>query len=182
VKSFLPKNLPGQLALVIAGALLVASAVNFVLLLGERQRAALAHLRALQRHYALAPYEPGAPTPMDELGEIAGVVLADGQPLVGAIVQLAGAPTLATDASGGFVFASVPPGPQQVTATADGFEPSTVEVTVAAMGRQTVTIELQPAVDAADDAGCGGCRSGGGGGSWAVSALALVRVRRRRAR
>lgn len=41
MKSFLPRNLPGQLALVIAGALLVASTVNFVLLLGERQRAAL---------------------------------------------------------------------------------------------------------------------------------------------
>ncbi len=41
MKYFLPRNLPGQLALVIAGALLVASAVNFVLLLGERERAAL---------------------------------------------------------------------------------------------------------------------------------------------
>lgn len=41
MKSFLPRNLTGQLALVMAAALLVASTVNFVLLLGERQRATL---------------------------------------------------------------------------------------------------------------------------------------------
>jgi len=40
VKVFLPKSIPGQLALVMAGALLIASLVNFVLLLGERERAA----------------------------------------------------------------------------------------------------------------------------------------------
>lgn len=37
----LPRSLSGQLALVIAGALLAASVINFVLLLGERQRTAL---------------------------------------------------------------------------------------------------------------------------------------------
>lgn len=37
----LPRSIPGQLALVMAGALLIASVVNFVLLLGERNRAAL---------------------------------------------------------------------------------------------------------------------------------------------
>lgn len=41
MKSLLPRSLVGQLALVMAGALLVASVINFVLLLGERQRAAL---------------------------------------------------------------------------------------------------------------------------------------------
>jgi signal transduction histidine kinase len=40
LKVFLPKSIPGQLALVMAGALLIASLVNFVLLLGERERAA----------------------------------------------------------------------------------------------------------------------------------------------
>lgn len=40
MKVFLPRSIPGQLALVMAGALLVASLVNFVLLLGERERAA----------------------------------------------------------------------------------------------------------------------------------------------
>ena len=40
MKVFLPKSIPGQLALVMAAALLVASVVNFVLLLGERERAA----------------------------------------------------------------------------------------------------------------------------------------------
>lgn len=62
MKSFLPRNLPGQLALVIAGALLVASTVNFVLLLGERQRAAL--------------IEQSGP-PMARFADIAAVVFAD---------------------------------------------------------------------------------------------------------
>lgn len=39
MKRFLPSSIPGQLALVMAGALLVASLINFVLLLGERERA-----------------------------------------------------------------------------------------------------------------------------------------------
>ncbi len=39
MKRLLPRSIPGQLALVMAGALLIASLVNFVLLLGERQRA-----------------------------------------------------------------------------------------------------------------------------------------------
>ena len=41
MKRFLPSNLSGQFALVMAAALLMASIVNFVLLLGERQHAAL---------------------------------------------------------------------------------------------------------------------------------------------
>ena len=41
MKQFLPRSIPGQLALVMAGALLIASVVNFALLLGERQRASL---------------------------------------------------------------------------------------------------------------------------------------------
>jgi signal transduction histidine kinase len=40
VKSLLPKSLPGQLAIVMAGALLVATIVNVFLVLGERQRSA----------------------------------------------------------------------------------------------------------------------------------------------
>ena len=62
MKSFLPKNLPGQLALVIAGALLVASTVNFVLLLGERQRAAL--------------IEQSGP-PMARFADVAAVIFAE---------------------------------------------------------------------------------------------------------
>lgn len=60
--SFLPKDLRGQFGLVIAGALLVASTVNFVLLLGERERAAL--------------IEQSGP-PMARFADIAAVVFAD---------------------------------------------------------------------------------------------------------
>lgn len=41
MKKFFPGNLSGQIALVMAGALLIASMVNFALLVGERQRAGL---------------------------------------------------------------------------------------------------------------------------------------------
>lgn len=62
MKAFLPRSLPGQLALVMAVALLVASTVNFVLLLGERQRAAL--------------IEQSGPA-MARFADIAAVVFAD---------------------------------------------------------------------------------------------------------
>jgi signal transduction histidine kinase len=39
--TFFPRSLSGQIALVMAGALLVASAVNFIILLGERYRAGI---------------------------------------------------------------------------------------------------------------------------------------------
>ncbi len=39
MRKFVPGNLSGQIALVMAGALLIASIVNFAMLVGERQRA-----------------------------------------------------------------------------------------------------------------------------------------------
>lgn len=76
MKSFLPRSLPGQLALVMAGALLVASVVNFVLLIGERQRAqlieqtgpAVARFVDVAREVFASPPEFGRPTPIARLG------------------------------------------------------------------------------------------------------------------
>lgn len=76
MKSFLPRSLPGQLALVMAGALLVASVVNFVLLIGERHRAqlieqtgpAVARFVDVAREVFSSPPEPGRPTPIARLG------------------------------------------------------------------------------------------------------------------
>jgi len=76
LKSFLPRSLSGQLALVMAGALLVASAVNLVLLIGERHRAqlieqtgpAVARFVDVAREVFSAPPEIGQRTPIVRLG------------------------------------------------------------------------------------------------------------------
>ena len=62
MRRFLPSNLSGQFALVMAAALLVASLVNFVLLLGERQHAALIE-------------QTGAP--IARFADVASIVFAD---------------------------------------------------------------------------------------------------------
>lgn len=68
MKQFLPRSIPGQLALVMAGALLIASVVNFVLLLGERQRASLFEqsLPAIARFADIAYEVFEAPPPISE--------------------------------------------------------------------------------------------------------------------
>lgn len=68
MKQFLPRSIPGQLALVMAGALLIASLVNFVLLLGERQRASLFEqsLPAIARFADIAYEVFEAPPPITE--------------------------------------------------------------------------------------------------------------------
>ncbi|MDP3495883.1 MAG: ATP-binding protein [Hyphomonadaceae bacterium] len=76
MKSLLPRSLSGQLALVMAGALLVASLVNFVLLLGERQRALLieqsgapmARFVDVARDVSASPPERGRPLPIMRQG------------------------------------------------------------------------------------------------------------------
>jgi signal transduction histidine kinase len=68
LKHLLPRSIPGQLALVMAGALLIASLVNFVLLLGERQRASLFEqsLPAIARFADIAYEVFEAPPPITE--------------------------------------------------------------------------------------------------------------------
>lgn len=76
MKAFLPRSLSGQLALVMAGALLVASIVNFVLLIGERHRAqlieqtgpAVARFVDVAREVFASPPELDHPTPITRLG------------------------------------------------------------------------------------------------------------------
>lgn len=68
MRQLLPRSIPGQLALVMAGALLIASLVNFVLLLGERQRASLFEqsLPAIARFADIAYEVFEAPPPVTE--------------------------------------------------------------------------------------------------------------------
>lgn len=66
MKAPLPRSLPGQLALVMAGALLAATIINFVLLLGERQRSSLIELSGfpIARFADVAREVFGSPPPI----------------------------------------------------------------------------------------------------------------------
>lgn len=155
----------------------------------EREKAAVAHLRAIQRHYNLTPYQPGAPTPQDETGEIAGTVVDVNGPVVGATVKLDGIATVVTDAQGQFLISGAPAGPQSITASAEGHATKIVEVTVAPAAREDITIELaleRSGTGDGDEEGdgtptIGGCSTGGSSSLWLVLALAGLVFWRRRA-
>jgi uncharacterized protein (TIGR03382 family) len=153
----------------------------------EREKAAVAHLRAIQRHYNLTPYVPGAPTePPTGAGEIAGTVVDASGPVIGASVKLEGGASVVTDSTGMFVIAEAAAGVHMITASAAGHTTKVVDVTVAASARETITIEL--ALDTTGDGGDGdlGDASGGcsttGGGAGAGLVLAMFALRRRRRR
>ncbi len=161
----------------------------------ERQKAAEAHLRAIQRHYNITPYIPGTTTtpPQDTDGEIAGHVTDGSGPVVGATVKLDGGASVLTDADGAFEFTKVKAGEHKVSASADGYAPKTADVAVAASARAEVELVLEPGSDdgegPGDDGGDGdpdgessGCNTGKGTGSLAMLlALGLLVNRRRRA-
>jgi MYXO-CTERM domain-containing protein len=155
----------------------------------ERQKAAEAHLRALQRHYNLAPYIPGAmPPPQDTAGEIAGRVVDDLGPIVGATVKLDGETSVLTDAEGAFVFTEAAAGDHVVTASADGYVAAMVDVTVAASARAELEITLaregtgepdEPGEEPDDEGEAAGCSVGTGAGPLLLLALLSLRRRRR---
>ena len=153
----------------------------------ERQKAAEAHLKAIQRHYGIAPYVPGAmPPPTDTEGEIAGHVTDDAGPVVGATVKLDGGASVLTDADGAFVFTKTAAGDHVISASADGYTAAMVDVTVAAAARAEVDIVLERS-----DTGepgeepppgeSSGCNTGAGTSFSPLLLLALLALRRRRA-
>ncbi|MBA3819111.1 MAG: N-acetylmuramoyl-L-alanine amidase [Deltaproteobacteria bacterium] len=157
----------------------------------ERQKAAVAHLRALQRHYNLAPYVPGTPPPppVDQDGSIAGRVVDDRGPVEGAMVKLDDGTIVATDAEGAFDFPGAKAGAHRLAATAAGHDDSTVDVTVAAGVQADVEITLVrhrdgPDPTEPDGEADGGCSAGSGAGGAGLAgglllALALSGRRRR---
>jgi MYXO-CTERM domain-containing protein len=155
----------------------------------ERQKAAEAHLRAIQRHYNLAPYIPGAttPPPQDTDGEIAGRVVDAAGPIAGATVKLDGGASILTDAEGAFVFTKTPAGDHQISASADGYAAAMVDVTLAASAREEIEITLvrddgtgtpDPDGDDPDDMAAG-CATSTGAGPLLLLALLALRRRRR---
>ena len=151
----------------------------------ERQKAAKAHLRAIQRHYNLAPYIPGTsePPPQDDSGEIAGHVVDELGPVVGATVKLDGGASVLTDGEGTFVFAPAAAGDHVVTASADGYVAAMASVTVAASARAELEIVLQRGEtgDMTEDPDemASGCNAIGGVGPLVLLALLALRRRRR---
>ena len=177
----------------------------------QRQIAAEAHLRAIQRHFGIAPYLPGSNTG-STTGGLAGRVVDEAGPVEGATVALDGGAEVVTPADGTFVFTAVPVGTRSLQVTADGYDLVTFQLEIAADQRAETEIVLErsggsddgstddgPADDGsaddgsadggADDSGDGvedegGCRAGGGAGSAGVclSLLVLVIAARSRGR
>jgi N-acetylmuramoyl-L-alanine amidase len=110
----------------------------------ERQKAAEAHLRAIQRHFGIAPYIPGGnPPPQMTTGEVAGRVLDSLGPLADATVTLAGR-SVTSDLDGNFAFTGVAVGEHELAAHADGFMDRKVKVTVKAGQRTEVELQMEP--------------------------------------
>ncbi len=151
----------------------------------QRQIAAEAHLRAIQRHFGIAPYLPGSNTG-SATGELAGRVIDEAGPVEGATVALDGGAEVVTPADGTFVFTAVPAGTRSRAVTADGYEPVTFQLEIAADQRAETEIVLErgggsgdgstddgsdgPADDgsaddgSADDGGAGGGSDGSANG------------------
>jgi MYXO-CTERM domain-containing protein len=155
----------------------------------ERQKAAVAHLRALQRHYNLTPYEPGAPTPSGEGGDIAGQVLDINGPVLGAKVELEGGAAVVTDSQGRFTISDAAAGPHMITASAEGHTSKTLEVTVASAAVQlTIDLALDGTGSGSDDGddingdAAGSCSTGGSSSLFVALGLVGLLGRRRKAR
>ncbi|MDQ3333653.1 MAG: N-acetylmuramoyl-L-alanine amidase [Myxococcota bacterium] len=151
----------------------------------QRQKAAVAHLRAIQRHYNIAPYIPGTPTePTDKEGSITARVVDALGPVAGATVTLDTGEAATSGEDGRVTFAKAAAGARSLTATAADHDARTVEVTVAAQMTTETEIELvrhdgtepPPPPDEA-----GGCSTSSAGTSTllVIGLFALLRRRRR---
>jgi N-acetylmuramoyl-L-alanine amidase len=149
----------------------------------ERQKAAVAHLRAIQRHFGITPYVPGMPPePTDTEGDIAARVVDDLGPVANATVKLDTGAIALTDADGRVMFVNAMAGTRTLSASADGHDDRAVEVTVAAEMTAETEIVLarhggEEPPPPTDDAG--GCSTDGGAPAGFLVVLALL-VRRRR--
>ena len=152
----------------------------------QRQKAAEAHLRAIQRHYNITPYIPGTPAePTDKDGSITARVVDDLGPVAGATLTLDTGATATSDAEGRVTLTKIAAGARTLTASAPDHEDRTVEVTVAAQMTAETEIELVrrtgPGEPPLPDDDTGGCNTSGASAGLLIAGLfALVRRRRRR--
>jgi N-acetylmuramoyl-L-alanine amidase len=156
----------------------------------ERQKAAVAHLRAIQRHFGLAPYLPGSISTATA-GSLSGTVNGDAGPLAGAAVSLAGKQAV-TSASGGFVLEGLTIGEQELVVSAEGSLESRSTQAIVAGQATEVTIDLVRGGDTGggDDADDGvdpvaqdngdltsaGCATSGRGAASSGATLGLILV------
>jgi len=170
----------------------------------ERQKAAEAHLKAIQRHFDIPPYIPGGGGGGGDTGRISGLVVDDDGPIEGATISVDSGQSVVTPAGGTFEITDVPTGTRGLTVSAPGHEETVVQVEVSAGDQADTEIHLDrsadggggggggdagigqdPSADGNDiQAGCG-CQAGspGAGPSWfSLFALLLVAWRVRRLR
>ena len=145
----------------------------------ERHKAAVAHLRALQRHYNLDPYVPGPPPA--ESGELDGRVFDDLGPIEGATITV-GDRSTTSRADGTFVLTGLAIGAITIVATAPGHDERSLEQGIAAGERTDVEIELvRTGEPDPKEAGDGGCATHQSSALWLLAlALVVVPIRRRR--
>lgn len=80
----------------------------------------------------------------DELGVVKGLVLSEEWfPVADALVLVLDGPSTTTDAEGGFELRDVPPGPQTLNITKDGYEPLTHEIDLRAGEELEVRLALK---------------------------------------
>ena len=152
----------------------------------ERQKAAVAHLRAIQRHFNIAPYLPGT-EPVPETGQVTGFVVDDRGPIAAATVTVDTGESTTTDADGAFMFAGVAAGGRTLSARSDDHDPGSVEITVAIGATAETEIELVRKVRIGEEeeepaASTGGCSTSSQSGAFALSLVLFVVSRRRRSR
>ncbi len=164
----------------------------------KRQQAAAAHLRAIQRHFGIAPYVPGS-APEPQIGSIAFHVSGPAGALVGASISIDGEASGTTDDSGDLLIAEVSSGEHLLAASAEGYVSAEVSVEVVANQEASASIELEARGDAEEgpddeviecdpevescDEGTGGCSTSGSAGAQSFAAcllLALIILGRRR--
>ena len=148
----------------------------------ELQKAAEAHLRAIQRDFGIAPYVPGPP--IDTKGDVGGHVFDDLGPVANATVKLDTGEQAVTPDDGTFVFHGILAGTHSVSASAPAHETRMLDVVIAkgVVADQDIELTRQ---DLGSGSGSdvpsknGGCSAGGSAGMLTVLGL-LGLVRRRR--
>ncbi|HKE19240.1 MAG TPA: N-acetylmuramoyl-L-alanine amidase [Kofleriaceae bacterium] len=115
----------------------------------QRQKAAQAHLRAIQRHFGITPFIPsatgsGGGGEEEETGAVSGRVVGQDGPIAGAEVRLDDGEPVTTPEDGRFAFAQVPVGPHTLTVSARGYQDVSVDIDVGIGARGETEIELSP--------------------------------------
>jgi N-acetylmuramoyl-L-alanine amidase len=149
----------------------------------ERQKAAIAHLRAIQRHYNITPYVPGmAPEPTDKDGSIDARVVDDLGPVANATVKLDDGAISLTDAEGRVSFAKAAAGAHVLAVSAEDHADASTEISVTAQMATEIEIVLQRNTDEPppDEASSGGCSTSRAPSVGLLLGLALLLLRRRR--